>query len=495
MRYNTKYEPQGYASRSEPGSARSGGVAGQAASLFSPGRRRNRSTSSRVSQLLLAGLLSLLLIAIAVLVWGLYALLSSSSTGGNQALHNSATFIAEHPQEAANEQQVLVLAQRYLTALLHHDYDTMWSLLAPARRALWPNEQTFAHFWQARFAHYTLQGFSLGLPSQLSHWIDPETMTSYSNTLTVPASLQLVPDATLSKAANVPPEDRHPASVYHNLPFIVEGSPSQGNEQPHWHVLSGGPADPEAPILPPPQPVARSIAVPILMYHHVSPAPTHNLLDFSLTVTPRTFAAQLDYLKSHGYHTITFNQLFNALYFDAPLPPHPIILTFDDGYEDVYRYAVPLLQAHGFSGMFYIITGFVGATGYMSWNEVRNLLAQGMQVGSHTVHHTSLGWIIIGDPQLTQQELQASQATLQQHLGIPIQQFCYPSGEPFRHGTPLEQARITTMLAADGYVGATTDPGPTGWLQQSTQPFALLRIRVDGRENLAEFIASLPSVS
>ncbi|WP_376793842.1 polysaccharide deacetylase family protein [Thermogemmatispora sp.] len=441
--------------------------------------------------MLLASLFSLLLVASGVLAWGLY-LLVRDNAGHGQAQPNPATFIAEHPQEAANEQQVLVLAQHYLGAFLHHDYAAMWSLLAPARRALWPNEQAFEHFWQARLAHYTLEGYRLGLPSRLSRWIDPETMTSYRDVLSVAVSLQIVPDATLSKQANVPPEDLHPESLYRNLPLIVQASSSQGDGQPHWYVLAGGPADPEAPILPPPQPVARSVAVPILMYHHVSPAPTHNLLDFSLTVTPRNFAAQLDYLKAHGYHTITFNQLFNALYFEAPLPPHPIILTFDDGYEDVYRYAVPLLQAHGFSGMFYIITGAVGDPGYMSWSQVRDLLAQGMQVGSHTVHHISLGWIIIGNPQLTQQELQTSQASLQQHLGVPIQQFCYPSGEPFRHGTPLEQERITALLAADGYVGATTDPGPTGWLQQSTRPFALLRIRVDGRESLGEFIASLP---
>ncbi|MBX5456297.1 MAG: polysaccharide deacetylase family protein [Thermogemmatispora sp.] len=494
MRYTSNHESQGYASRREAGAALSGPETAQPASQPFSRRQRHRSTSPRATRLLLAGLLSLLLIATAVLAWGLYALLSGNSQSGNQGPRNSATFIAEHPQEAANEQQVLVLAQRYLTAFLHHDYTTMWSLLAPARRALWPDEQAFADFWQARFAHYTLQGFSLGLPSRLSRWVDPETMTSYSDALIVPVSLQLVPDATFSKEANLPPEDLHPASIYRNLPFIVQASTGQDGEQ-HWYVIAGGPADPEAPILPPPQPAARSVAVPILMYHHVSPAPTHNLLDYSLTVTPRNFAAQLDYLKSHDYHTITFNQLFNALYFDAPLPPHPIILTFDDGYEDVYRYAVPILQAHGFSGMFYIITGVVGNAGYMSWGEIRDLLAQGMQVGSHTVHHISLGWVVIGDPQLTQQELQLSQATLQQHLGIPIQQFCYPSGEPFRHGTPLEQARITAMLAADGYVGATTDPGLTGWLQQSTRPFALLRIRVDGRENLAEFIASLPAFS
>src|SRR5260370_8062264 len=100
--------------------------------------------------------------------------------------------------------------------------------------------------------------------------------------------------------------------------------------------------------------------VVILMYKNSSEGHPYYLVDSSETVTAAHFSQQLDYLKAHNYPTITFNQLFAALYYNGPLPRHPIILTFDDGYEDVYRFAFPILHAHGFSCMFSIITGVAG---------------------------------------------------------------------------------------------------------------------------------------
>ena len=200
----------------------------------------------------------------------------------------------------------------------------------------------------------------------------------------------------------------------------------------------------------------------------------------------------MDYLKQQGYYTITFNQLFDALYYGGPLPHHPIILTFDDGYNDAYQFALPILQAHGYSGMFYIITGKVGWAAYLNWKQIRTMLAAGMQIGSHTVHHVDMGSLLMYSTALAQHELQASQTVLQNHLGIVIQQFCYPSGEPFRHGTLSAQQQIVSLLAADGYIGATTDPGISGTIQHSLSPFVLLRIRVDGRSTQQFFIHTLP---
>jgi peptidoglycan/xylan/chitin deacetylase (PgdA/CDA1 family) len=142
--------------------------------------------------------------------------------------------------------------------------------------------------------------------------------------------------------------------------------------------------------------------------------------------------------------------------------------------------------------VFYIITGVVGWKGYLNWIQIRGMLADGMQAGSHTIHHVDIGATLLYSPTVAQEELQQSQARLQKELGVVIQQFCYPSGEPFRHGSLALQQRVVTLLAADGYVGATTDPGQTGVIQSSDAPFVLLRIRVDGRESFPEFIASLP---
>ena len=380
-----------------------------------------------------------------------------------------------------------------MTAFLDHHYSTMWSLLHPQVQAVWPGEAAFTTYWQNRFKDYTLQRFVLGNVHWLPHWVNPETMIVYNQVLELPVSLQLVPDQALQQHPLAPPEDAHPNQLFQNLPFIVErvASPEKGTTA-RWLVLSGGPVDLEAPILPPLQPTFITVQVPILMYHHISPVVPPTALGMSLTVTPTAFGKQLDYLKQQGYHTITFNQLFDALYYGGPLPHHPIILTFDDGYNDAYHFALPILEAHGYSGMFYIITGKVGWAAYLNWKQIRTMLAAGMQIGSHTVHHVDMGSLLMYSTALAQHELQASQTVLQNHLGIAIQQFCYPSGEPFRNGTLWAQQQIVSLLAADGYIGATTDPGISGIIQQSLSPFVLLRIRVDGRSTQQFFIYTLP---
>jgi peptidoglycan/xylan/chitin deacetylase (PgdA/CDA1 family) len=395
---------------------------------------------------------------------------------------------------AEDAQEVTALGQQYMNALLHQQYNIMWSLLHPQVQAMWPDETSFSNYWQTRFRGFTLQNFTLGQAHSLSFWVNPETMMRYNQVEVLPISLQLSAQVPANQLSQLPTPDRNPSQLFQNLSLITQRATLQtGREMSEqWLILSGGPADLEAPILPPITPVSKTIKIPILMYHHITNVPTHNVLDRSLTVTPTIFSQQLDYLKQRGYHTITFNQLFDFLYYNGPLPSKPIILTFDDGYDDAYNFAYPILQAHGYSGMFYIITGKVGWKGQATWDQLREMLANGMQMGSHTVTHRNIGevWSLL--PALAQQELQQSQASLQTQLGIVIQQFCYPSGEPFRHGKPEVRQAITTLLEQNGYIGATTDPPPVGMTQDSQKPFILLRVRVDGRESLQGFYASIP---
>jgi peptidoglycan/xylan/chitin deacetylase (PgdA/CDA1 family) len=392
----------------------------------------------------------------------------------------------------AYRRAVVSTAQQYMNALLKQQYSAMWTLLSPAEQALWPNEAAFSAMWHARFQHYNLQQFTMGTVTWLPDWINPETMASYSDVLQVPVSLSLQPDQSITQTAAAPPEDLHPDSLFQNIPFIVQRVVDATTQNAHWLVLDAGPAGTEAPILPPLHPAAVSVEVPIMMYHHVSDVIPYSILGKSLTVKNTLFQQQLAYLKQHNYHTITFNQLFDALYFGGPLPQHPILLTFDDGYEDVYQFAFPLLKQYGYSGVFNIITGFAGHPGYLTWDNIKNMLAGGMQIASHTVFHYDLGQVLLYSQSQAQFELQQSKATLQQELGITIQQFCYPSGEPFRSESVALQREIVALLAADGYIGATNDPGQTGDYQNSLHTFDLLRTRVDGRSTLQNFENSLP---
>ena len=439
-----------------------------------------------------------LLIAMVAGLWNAPTLLTDISQlvslhPGKHTRGLSKPVVAAFPVPQTYQQETATTAQQFMTALFNHQYATMWTMLHPQVQAVWPGKAAYISYWQTRFQDYTLQRFVLGKARWLDQWVNPETMIAYNQVIEVPTSLLLEPGQAIQLQSQAPPEDLHPDQVFQSLPFIVQQVPAADKaKKSRWLILAGGPADLEASILPPVQSASTAVQVPILMYHHISDVVPPTSLGMSLTVTPTLFGQQLDYLQKRGYHTITFNQLFDALYYGGPLPSHPIILTFDDGYDDAFHFAFPMLKAHGFSGMFYIITGKVGWSAYLNWKQIRTMLTGGMQIGSHTIHHVDMGSLVLYSQDLAQQELQKSQAALQNHLGTVIQQFCYPSGEPFNHGSLAARQQIVALLASDGYVGATTDPGMSGTYQNSTDPFVLLRIRVDGRSDLQFFMDSLP---
>lgn len=410
-----------------------------------------------------------------------------------EALHEMR---AASPERELSALAVQSTIQRYMKALLDQHYYLMWSLLHPQMQRKWPSEQAFEAFWQRRFHEYTLQGFTLGEVQYLPYWIDPETMLRYTLVQEVSISLHLSPKAP-ARYTTLLPEDQQPSQLFHNVPFIVQWYEDLHDGKGSWRVLNGGPGDLEAPILPPIAPVQRTLQVPILLYHHImpfSPELASASIDYlSLwMLAPETFNAQMTYLEEHGYHTITFNQLFDALYYGGPLPPKPLLLTFDDADADHYLNAYPVLLAHHFSGMFYIPSGFVGRERRMTWPQLQEMLAHGMQIGSHTVRHVDFADLLNISEQMVQQELLQSQRDLQQHLGIVIQQFCYPYGDPFNRGVAWQQRRIVQLLAADSYIGSTTASGMIDSEQQSLNPHQLVRITMYGTESFDSFVAKLP---
>lgn len=269
-------------------------------------------------------------------------------------------------------------------------------------------------------------------------------------------------------------------------PAVLTGS------QPSAPASSPSPAPP-GPASPTPaprgEPVTSPIDVPILMYHHVSPIAPEDEFEARLTVLTPSFEEQLSYLKCAGYTGITVGQLVDAMDGAAPLPSRPVILTFDDGYSDAYTEVFPLLRRYGFPGSFAIVTGFVGGGdgAYLTWEEVREMAGAGMEMLSHTVSHIDLG---TSDDATVRDELSASKATLEQQTGRPVRFLVYPSGEPFRSGTPERQQEVVAMLRETGYQGALL-AGPNSTSQDPAARFQLNRVRVSGGEDIATFAASI----
>jgi peptidoglycan/xylan/chitin deacetylase (PgdA/CDA1 family) len=222
-------------------------------------------------------------------------------------------------------------------------------------------------------------------------------------------------------------------------------------------------------------PVHLGGGVPILMYHYIriNPVATDRA-GFVLSVTPGDFARQMQFLATQGFTTVTMEQVRNYVRYDRPLPSKPIAITFDDGYDDAYSQALPVLQQYHQTATFYIITGFVGLVHYLTWNQVMALNNAGMEIGSHTVHHSSLPLL---SGLLRRTELLDSQQTLEDRLGHPVLDFCYPGGQL--------DAATEIAVKQTGYLSATTTQ--YGYANVGDDPLRLPRVRVSGGESLTEF--------
>src|SRR5262249_34691445 len=157
-------------------------------------------------------------------------------------------------------------------------------------RHLWQNEQDFTHFEQAKFSALTLNSYTVMGQAVLSHpWLDPDTTKVYNSAATVQVSLQ----ATAPPGLLTAPADQ---ALNHGLFPPTLWALIQDDKQT-WKVLVAGPADLDAPMLVPASPPVSHLIIPIFMYHHVSSLPTHNPLDYNLTVTTTDFNAQLSWLQ------------------------------------------------------------------------------------------------------------------------------------------------------------------------------------------------------
>ena len=107
--------------------------------------------------------------------------------------------------------------------------------------------------------------------------------------------------------------------------------------------------------------LGASVSVPVLMYHYIRVNQNPNdKVGYNLSVTPDNFRAQMDYLATHGYHTVSLDEMGAALLSHAQLPSRPIVITFEDGYVDCHDSAFPILQSHNFKAVSFVITGLVG---------------------------------------------------------------------------------------------------------------------------------------
>ena len=192
--------------------------------------------------------------------------------------------------------------------------------------------------------------------------------------------------------------------------------------------------------------------VPILTYHDVRDAPAG-------------FAAQVAALARAGYTGVTLRHLWAAWHGGPPLPAHPVVITFDDGYAGQYSVAGRVLARRRWPAVLNLESARVDAPGGLRARHVRTLLARGWELASHTLTHPDLRRV--GAARL-RREVAGSRALLRRRFKVPVDFFCYPYGR--------SDASVVAAVRAAGYRGATTVA--RGLASPASDPYALPRLTV-----------------
>jgi peptidoglycan/xylan/chitin deacetylase (PgdA/CDA1 family) len=194
--------------------------------------------------------------------------------------------------------------------------------------------------------------------------------------------------------------------------------------------LTPPPPTPTLTPIPTPTPVplvGYCLNVPVLMYHHVQPnAEAQSKGQSALSVDNGEFDLQIGYLVGNGYTLISTQQLVDALVGHSGLPPKSIAVIFDDGYNDIYTYAYPILQKYHAVANIAVITGLVDGSNYLSWGQIEEMSHSGLvSMVNHTWSHY---FITHGSSDKVRFEISTAKQQLQDHTGQNIDTFVYPYG-------------------------------------------------------------------
>lgn len=178
--------------------------------------------------------------------------------------------------------------------------------------------------------------------------------------------------------------------------------------------------------------------VPILVYHQINDIDKNQM-----TLSVKDFDEQIKYLVDNGYTFITPEELVD--YWDSQsqeeesetsevnkptLPEKPIIITFDDGYADIHKNVLPILQKYNAKATLFVITDFLNLyPNYLTWSQARELQSSGLvDIQSHTLSHFNLIDARLSTYEVRYQ-LYGSKQAIEWYLKKPVRFIAYPEGK------------------------------------------------------------------
>lgn len=196
--------------------------------------------------------------------------------------------------------------------------------------------------------------------------------------------------------------------------------------------------------------------VPVLVYHQFAESSTGKAV-----VSRGAFAAQMQLLKERGYRVVTLGQLRNFLEFRGQLPEKAVVITIDDGWRGTYDIAFPILKQHGYPASLFVYTQLVsGGAKTLSWDQLREMAAAGLDIQCHSVTHRNLA--VQRDQESADEYLAAvrreivdATLTIEKEIGRRPTFLAYPYGET--------NGLVIALLRNLGYRGAFTvarEPNP-----------------------------------
>ncbi len=295
------------------------------------------------------------------------------------------------------------------------------------------------------------------------------------------ASASTADRAATAEATPTPPSG--PTSIRDAAPTPVEDA-GRGSPAP-------------TPSAPPPDAKAT---LPILYYHRVQAIPATKYQSWSADrrrrfttndVIPTAFAAQLDWLRDHGYTTILPSDLVAYWDHGTPLPALPVIISFDDGSGDWVDNVLPMLRARGMVAEFYLTLDAI-AHGNLTWAEVRRLAAAGNGIGAHDVHHVQLTALGPGRTSASPATMWAEVSEARRIIGFNVGVF--PDSMAYVGG-----GVDATLQAAVQGAGYTSARGIVrGIVQGSSTRYRMRVVRVGVHDDVADLlhgvlVAGLPT--
>ena len=222
--------------------------------------------------------------------------------------------------------------------------------------------------------------------------------------------------------------------------------------------------------------------VPILCYHRFGTGSNRMLL------SPAGFAAQLDWLARNGFQVIRLAQLLEFLRGNRALPRKSVVITIDDGYESVHRYAWPLLKKYGFPATLFVYTDFIGYGEALSWSQLQELAHSGLiDIQAHSkTHRNLLDRFANEDDERYRRNLElearSPKETLEKRLpGVRVRHFAYPFGD-------VNEQMLAALTRQQFELGLTVTPGGNAFF---AQPLMLRRTMIFGDLDLEGFKAKL----